>query len=257
MSKDRTGREERCQRREGRERTGEKELTTVERRWGISRWLGRRDHPTELPRHREKAGGACVWGGGSRGRWMTLPYGMQGLSPNQRLTERRSHKSRVRTRHWCPQPLSLPPPQPWPKASARMGPQEMLRLKHLRPSPRSTRHQQTVGGGQQPCHNLLGLEAAPPTPYKTVCLPWWCVPPGGAPARYLQGTEAAVQIIQPRGKDELLIGPTQDLERQDTQLDFGSCAMTHRVLPAPQGLSLSEPLWLLVQCLPDPWLRAL
>lgn len=113
------------------------------------------------------------------------------------------------------------------------------------------------GGGQQPCHNLLGLEAAPPTPYKTVCLPWWCVPPGGAPARYLQGTEAAVQIIQPRGKDELLIGPTQDLERQDTQLDLGSCALTHRVLPAPQGLSLSEPLWLLVQCLPDPWLRAL
>lgn len=53
----------------------------------------------------------------------------------------------------------------------------------------------------------------------------------GAPAAYLQGTEAAVQIVQPRGKDELLIGTTQDLERHGSQPNLQPSAPTHLLLP--------------------------
>lgn len=49
----------------------------------------------------------------------------------------------------------------------------------------------------------------------------------GASAAYLQGTEAAVQIVQPRGKDELLIGTTQDLERHGSQPNLQPSAPTH------------------------------
>ena len=53
------------------------------------------------------------------------------------------------------------------------------------------------------------------------------------PAPHLQGTEAAVQVVQPRGKDELLIGTTQDLERQDSHPDLHPLPRTQPLLPAP------------------------
>lgn len=85
--------------------------------------------------------------------------------------------------------------------------------------PRPTAQQQT-GGGQWLSRHLLGLEAAVPLPQNSASPSACCMLPGGAPAPHLQSTEAAMQIVQSRGKDELLIGTTQDLERQDSQPDI-------------------------------------
>lgn len=113
----------------------------------------------------------------------------------------------------------------------------MLTLQRLGPSPWSTLH-------QGPSYDPQGLRRSPRPSA-----------PGGAPAPHLQGTEAAVQIIQPGGKDELLIGTTQDLERQDSHPDLHPLRRTHPLLPAPKGLCSSESPWFLVQPLPTPGLE--
>lgn len=54
-------------------------------------------------------------------------------------------------------------------------------------------HQQTVGVARAYLSTCWGLRQSP----------WCCVLPGDAPAPHLQGAEAAMQIVQSRGKDEL------------------------------------------------------
>lgn len=120
------------------------------------------------------------------------------------------------------------------------------------PPPQSPERQQTEEVASGPPRTCWALRQCPDHSFSRRC-----APPGGTPAAHLQGTEAAVQIVQPRGKDELLVGTTQDLERQDSRPNLQPSAPTHLLLPAPKGPGLSKPPWLCVQPRPVPWLRAL
>lgn len=93
----------------------------------------------------------------------------------------------------------------WSQSSTVM---MMSRLQCMSPS----QCQQGEGLAKQPC--LPSSRAA------------WA-----ALASHLQGTEAAVQIVQSRSEDELFIGSTQDLERQEEHLS----AQALTTSPCSQG----------------------
>lgn len=56
-----------------------------------------------------------------------------------------------------------------------------------------------------------------------------------------------MEVVQPGGKDELLVGTTQHLEAQDSRPNLQASTPTHLLLPAPKGLGLRKPPWLCVQ----------